>query len=60
MISLVLAMLALAALIQACGLILKVYRRERELAAMLRRGRPQHGADLVRGRALRRARMSDD
>lgn len=58
-ISVVLGMLSLAALLQACGLILKVYRRERELAAMLRRGRPPHGADLVRRRALHKARMTD-
>ena len=59
-ISVVLGMLSLAALIQALGLIIKVHRRQRELAAMLRRGRPQQGADFVRPRALRKARMTDD
>ena len=59
-ISVVLGMLSLAALIHAFGLIFKVHRRERELAAMLRRGRPQQGADFVRPRALRKARMTDD
>lgn len=58
--SLVLGITAVGALIQALVLIFKIHSREREIAAMLRRGRPQHGADLVRGRALRRARMTDD
>lgn len=51
---------SLGALIQACVLIFKVHRREREIAAMLASGRPPQGADIVRGRALRRARMTDD
>ncbi len=59
-ISVVLAMLSLAALIHALGLIIKVRSRERELAAMLHRGRTPHGADFVRHRALRKARMTDD
>ncbi|HMR34522.1 MAG TPA: hypothetical protein PKA13_21945 [Geminicoccaceae bacterium] len=58
--SLAMGSIALGALIEALGLIFKIHSREREIAAMLRRGRPQHGADLVRGRALRKARMTDD
>lgn len=59
-ISAVLGMLSLTALIQACVLIFKVYSRQREIAAVLASARAQHSADLVRGRALRRARMTDD
>lgn len=55
-----LAVLAATALARALALIVKIYSRERELAALLASGRAQHPADLADAIDLRRAGMTDD
>ena len=60
LISVILAIMAVTALVQAAALAFKVYSREREIAAMLASGRTHHPANLASARDLRRPRMTDD
>lgn len=60
---LIAAITALAAVnstITAFTLMVRIYRRDRRIAAMLAKGRVAHPAEMVDREALRRAGMSDD